>query len=334
LIKRILVLTALTIIFVSLSAFAFCKELVVYSARKEHLIRPLFETYTKETKVKINYITDKAAVLMQRVKAEGQTTPADFLITVDAGNLWRAAQEGILQPVSSKILAENIPSHLRDPGNRWFGLSIRARTIVYNSQKVAPNELSTYENLAESNWKGRLILRTSKKVYNQSLVAMLITEHGKAQTEEILRGWVKNLAAPPFSSDTKVLEAIAAGQGDVGIVNTYYVGRLLKKKPNLPLKIFWPNQHANGVHVNVSGGGVVAHGQNKEAAIKLLEWLSSEQAQNLYADVNLEYPANPRVSPDPVVAAWGKFKQNPINLENAGKFQARAIQLMDRAGYK
>jgi iron(III) transport system substrate-binding protein len=161
-----------------------------------------------------------------------------------------------------------------------------------------------------------------------------MTEHGEAKTEEILRGWVKNLAAPPFSSDTKVLEAIAAGQGDVGIVNTYYVGRLLKKKPNLPLRIFWPNQNANGVHVNVSGGGVVAHSQHKEAAIKLLEWFSSEQAQNLYADVNLEYPVNPRVSPDPKVAAWGKFKQNPINLDNAGKFQARAIQLMDRAGYR
>jgi iron(III) transport system substrate-binding protein len=317
-----------------LSATAFCKELVVYSARKEHLIRPLFEAYTKETGIKINYITDKAAVLMQRIKAEGQATPADLLITVDAGNLWHAAQEGILQAVSSQILSENIPSHLRDPGNRWFGLSIRARIIVYNSKKVALNELNTYENLAEPNWKGRLLLRTSKKVYNQSLVAMLMAEHGNAKTEKILRGWVKNLAAPPFSSDTQVLKAIAAGQGDVGIVNTYYVGRLLKKKPNLPLKIFWPNQNANGVHVNVSGGGVVVHGQHKVVAIKLLEWLSSEQAQNLYADVNLEYPANPRVSPDPVVTAWGKFKQNPINLDNAGKFQARAIQLMDRAGYK
>jgi iron(III) transport system substrate-binding protein len=334
LIKRILTLTTLTIFFVLFAATAFSEEVVVYSARKEHLIRPLFETYTKETGVKINYITDKAAVLMQRIKAEGQTTPADLLITVDAGNLWHAAQEGILQPVSSKILAENIPSYLRDPKNLWFGLSVRVRAIVYNPHKVAPIELSTYENLAEPKWKGRLLLRTSKKVYNQSLVAMLITEHGEAKTEEILRGWVKNLAAPPFSSDTKVLEAIAAGQGDVGIVNTYYVGRLLKKKPNLPLTIFWPNQNANGVHVNVSGGGVVVHSQHKEAAMKLLEWLSSEQAQNLYADINLEYPANPRVSPDPVVAAWGKFQQNPINLENAGKFQARAIQLMDRAGYR
>lgn len=319
---------------ISFAATALCEELVVYSARKEHLIRPLFEAYTKETGVKINYITDKAAVLVQRIKAEGQTTPADLLITVDAGNLWHAAREGILQSVPSKILVDNIPSHLRDPQNRWFGLSVRARTIVYNTQKVAPGELSTYENLAAPGWEGRLSLRTSKKVYNQSLVAMLMSEHGEAKTEEIISGWVKNLAAPPFSSDTKVLEAIAAGQGDVGIVNTYYFGRLLKKKPNLPLAIFWPNQNANGVHVNVSGGGVVAHSKHKEAAIQLLEWLSSEQAQNLYADVNLEYPANPGVNPDPSVAAWGAFKQNPINLDNAGKLQARAIQLMDRAGYR
>ena len=327
-------LTLSIFLLAAFNATAFCQELVVYSARKEHLIRPLFEAYTKETGVKIKFTTDKAAVLLQRIKAEGQATPADLLITVDAGNLWHAAREGILQPVTSDILVKNIPSHLRDPQNRWFGLSIRARTIVYNPRKVAPKELSTYENLAGPAWKGRLVLRTSKKVYNQSLVAMLITEHGIAQTERIIKGWVGNLAAPPFSSDTKVLEAIAAGQGDVGIVNTYYVGRLLAKKPDLPLAIFWPNQNTNGVHVNISGAGVTTHSKHKKAAKMLLEWLSSEQAQNLYADVNLEYPVNPQVSPHSMIASWGTFKQNPINLDNAGKYQADAIQLMDRAGYR
>jgi iron(III) transport system substrate-binding protein len=327
-------LTIIAFLFIALTGTAFCEELVVYSARKEHLIRPLFETYTKETGVKIKYITDKAAVLLQRMKAEGQATPADLLITVDAGNLWHAAQEGMLQPVTSNILTDNIPSHLRDPQNRWFGLSVRARTIVYNPQKVASKELSTYEDLAAPVWKGRLLLRTSKKVYNQSLVAMLITEHGDTQTEKIIKDWVRNLAAPPFSSDTKVLEAIAAGQGDVGIVNTYYVGRLLKKKPDLPLAVFWPNQNTSGVHVNISGGGIPNHSKNKGIALRLLEWLSSEKAQNLYADVNLEYPANPRVVPHSMIASWGKFKQNPINLDNAGKHQAEAIRLMDRAGYR
>jgi iron(III) transport system substrate-binding protein len=332
--KKILTVLITTFLLISISATAFCEELVVYSARKEHLIRPLFETYTRETGVEIQYITAKAAVLLQRIKAEGRTTTADLLITVDAGNLWHAAQEGMLQPLASKILTENIPSHLRDPQNRWFGLSVRARTIVYNPQKVAPKELGTYEDLAKPSWKGRLILRTSKKVYNQSLVAMLISEHGNTETEEIVKGWVRNLAAPPFSSDTKVLEAIAAGQGDVGIVNTYYVGRLLKKNPDLPLSIFWPNQAKGGVHVNISGGGIPTHSSNKAGALRLLEWLSSAKAQNLYADVNLEYPANPQVSPHSMIASWGNFKQNPINLENAGKYQAEAIQLMDRAGYR
>lgn len=331
--KSIITLLALTVVFTTVVA-GFCEELVVYTARKEHLIRPLFESYTKQTGVNIKYITGKAPVLLQRLKAEGRNTPADMLITVDAGNLWHAANEGVLQPVDSKVLDRNIPPHLKDPGNRWFGLSVRARTIVYNTTGVKPAQLSTYENLAEPQWKGRLILRTSKKVYNQSLVAMLITEHGVEDTEQIVKGWVDNLATPPFSNDTKVMQGIAAGQGDVGIVNTYYYGRLMRKDPNLPLAIFWPNQQTGGVHVNVSGAGITTHTKHKQAAVDLLEWLSSTKAQNLFADGNLEYPANSAVKPNAVVAGWGTFKQNPINLENAGAFQAKAIRLMDRAGYK
>jgi iron(III) transport system substrate-binding protein len=331
--KSIIILFALTFVFTTAVA-AFCEELVVYTARKEHLIRPLFESYTKQTGVNIKYITGKAPVLLQRLKAEGRNTPADMLITVDAGNLWHAANEGVLQAVDSKVLDRNIPEHLRDPGNRWFGLSVRARTIVYNTAGIKPAELSTYENLANPKWKGRLILRTSKKVYNQSLVAMLITEHGIDNTEQIVKGWVDNLATPPFSSDTKVMQAIAAGQGDVGIVNTYYYGRLMRKNPNLPLAIFWPNQQTGGVHVNVSGAGITTQTKHRQAAIDLLEWLSSPNAQNLFADANLEYPANSTVNSNPVVAEWGTFKQSPINLESAGAFQADAIRLMDRAGYK
>ncbi len=331
--KSAIILMALTFIFTSAVA-AFCEELVVYTARKEHLIRPLFESYTRQTGVNIKYITGKAPVLLQRLKAEGRNTPADMLITVDAGNLWHAAQENVLQPVESEVLKNNIPAHLKDPQNRWFGLSVRARTIVYSTARVAPADLSTYEDLANPKWKGRLILRTSKKVYNQSLVAMLISEHGIKYTEKIVKGWVGNLATPPFSNDTKVMQAIVAGQGDVGIVNTYYYGRLMRKDPNLPLAIFWPNQQTGGVLVNVSGAGITTHTKHKQAAVDLLEWLSTPNAQNLFADANLEYPANPTVKPNPVVAAWGTFKQNPINLKSAGAFQADAIRLMDRAGYK
>ena len=313
---------------------ALSQEIVVYSARKEHLIKPVFDLYTKETGVRIKYITDKAPVLLQRIKAEGENTPADLLITVDAGNLWHAAKQGVLQTVASDILASNIPSHLRDPENKWFGLSLRARTIVYSVKRVQPDELTTYEDLAKADWKNRLVLRTSKKVYNQSLVAMLVKEHGVEDTARIVKGWVRNLAAPPFSNDTKVMEAIIAGQGDVGIVNTYYYGRLAKKDPAIPIALFWPNQSSGGVHVNVSGAGVVAASKNKAATVAFLEWLSAEKAQQIFADVNLEYPVNPDVAVNPAVASWGSFRQNKINLKNAGENQAAAIQLMDRVGYK
>ena len=313
---------------------AFAEEIVVYSARNEQLIKPLFDAYTKETGTKITFITDKAGPLLQRLKAEGKNTRADLLITVDAGNLWHASREGVLQAVDSKVLQENIPPHLRDPGNQWFGLSLRARTIVYSTERVNPEQLSTYEALGEPQWKDRLLLRTSKKVYNQSLVAMLIAEHGEAEVEKIVRSWVTNLAAEPFSNDTKVMEGILAGQGDVGIVNTYYFGRLVKKNPDLKLALYWPNQDSTGVHVNVSGAGVTRYAKNAQSAVKLLEWLSSEKAQNLFADANMEYPVNMSVAPNPYVAAWGDFKASEQNLANAGMLQNQAIQLMDRAGYR
>ncbi len=313
---------------------AVAEEVVVYSARKEHLIKPLFDAYTKETGDKITYVTDKAGPLMQRLKAEGKNTRADLLLTVDAGNLWHAANEGLLASTDSVILNINVPPHLRDPQKRWFGLSLRARTIVYSTDRVKPEDLSTYEALGDKEWQNRLLLRTSKKVYNQSLVAMLIAEHGEAKAEQIVKSWVGNLAAAPFSNDTKTMKGILAGQGDVAVVNTYYFGRLLKKDPNLKLALYWPNQQSGGVHVNVSGGGVTAHAKNAKGATKLLEWLSSPKAQNLFADANMEYPVNPIVKAHPTVAAWGDFKKNTMNIAKAGELQAAAIRLMDRAGYR
>lgn len=316
------------------STAVFADELVVYSARTEHLIKPLFDAYSKETGTTISFITDKEGPLLQRLKAEGENTRADLLLTVDAGNLWHAADEGVLQQVTSEVLIKNIPAHLRDPQNQWFGLSLRARTIVYSTERVKPQDLSSYEALGDATWKGRLMLRTSKKVYNQSLVAMLIAEHGEARTEQIVRSWVSNLAAPPTSNDTKLMEAILAGQGDVGIVNTYYFGRLLKKNPDLKLALYWPNQDSTGVHVNVSGAGVTRYAKNPQAAIKFIEWLSSEKAQNMFADANMEYPVNPTVEAHEYVKAWGKFKASQQNLADAGALQTDAIKLMDRADYR
>ncbi len=310
------------------------EEVVVYSARTERLIKPMFDEFTKETGIQVKYTTDKEGALLARLKAEGRNTPADMFITADAGNLWAAAQAKLLRPISSEVISANIPEHLRDPNNEWFGLSIRARTLIYNTRRVDPAKLSTYEDLAGPQWNKRLCLRTSKKVYNQSLVAMMIAEHGEEKTEQIIRGWVGNLAVDPVSDDTRAMEFVAAGRCDVTIVNTYYYGRLMKKDPSLPLAVFWPNQENSGVHVNISGAGVTRHARNERAAIKLLEFLSSDKAQNLFADVNMEYPVNPEIAPDPFVATWGDFKQNPINLIKAGELQIEAVKLMDRAGYR
>ena len=310
------------------------EEVVVYSARIEQLIKPMFDAFTKDSGIAVKFVTDKEGPLLARLKAEGKNTPADMLITVDAGNLWEAAREGLLRPVESEILETNVPAHLQDPLNRWFGLSVRARTIVYNTNKVKPSDLSTYEALADPKWRNRLCVRTSKKVYNQSLVAMMIAEHGEPKTEQIVKGWIANLATDPLSDDSKAMEYVAAGKCDLTIVNTYYYGRLMKKNPKLPLAIFWPNQDSSGVHVNISGAGVTKNAHLPQAAIKLLEFLSSEKAQNLFADVNMEYPVNSKVKTDPVVAAWGSFKQNTINVNKAGELQAEAVKLMDRAGYK
>ncbi len=211
---------------------------------------------------------------------------------------------------------------------------MRARTIVYNTRTVKLSDLSTYEDLANSKWKGRLCLRTSKKVYNQSLVAMMIAEHGKTRSEQVVRGWVANLATDPLPNDTKAMEFVAAGKCDVTIVNSYYYGRLIEKDPSLPLAIFWPNQDGSGVHVNISGAGITKNAKNKHAAIKLLEFLSSRKAQNLFADINMEYPANPKIKPDSIVMKWGSFKQNKMNVVSAGELQTEAVKLMDRSGYR
>lgn len=317
-----------------MAAPAFAADLVVYSSRSTDLLKPIVEKYEQKTGTKVVLVNDKAGPLMEKLKAEGKNTPADVFITVDGGNLWQASQMGLFRPINSSILEANIPSHLRDPNNQWFGLSVRARTIFYNPSKVNPSELSTYADLASPKWKGRLCLRTSNNVYNQSLVGTMIANHGQSATEKVVKGWVSNLATKPFHNDTSMLEAIDVGQCDVGIGNTYYFGRLLDKKPNLNVRVFFADQKGRGTHVNVSGAGVVRYSDNPIEAQKFIEWLSGSEAQNLFADLNHEYPANPHISPDPKVAKWGAFKQDFINVSVAGKNQQKAIMLMKKAGYQ
>ena len=309
-------------------------EVVVYSSRIDELIKPVFDAYTKETGIKVKFITDKEAPLMARIKAEGANTPADLLLTVDAGNLWQAEQMGILQPLKSEVVNAHIPPQYRASSGAWTGLSLRARTIVYSTERVNPDELSTYEALAGEDWEGRLCLRTSKKVYNQSLTSTLLETHGPQKTEQILTGWVNNLATDVFSDDNSVINAIDAGQCDVGIVNTYYYGRLHAANPDLKVRLFWPNQGDRGVHVNLSGIGLTKHAPNPEGARKLVEWMTGEKAQAIFAGANKEFPANPNGEVSEEVANWGGFKADTIPVEVAGKRQAEAIRLMDRVGWR
>lgn len=309
-------------------------ELVVYTERKEPLVQPLFERYERETGVRVRLLSDGAPALIERLAAEGANTRADMFMAVDAGNLWQAAERGLLAPLSSPALETAIPANLRDPQGRWFALSQRARTIVYSTERVAPADLSTYEALAGAEWRGRLCLRSSKKVYNQSLVATMIERLGVERAEQVVRGWVANLAAPPFADDTLLAQAIAAGQCDVGIINTYYLGRLQHDTPGFPVQVFWAGQQGAGAHVNISGAGVVAASRNRAAAQAFLEWLASADIQVDFASVNFELPARAGVRLDPVVAAWGPFKADPVNVSVAGQRQAEAVRLMDRAGWR
>lgn len=318
----------------SIAASAKGHEVVVYSARNEQLIKPVFDAYQQKTGIKVKYITGEAGALMQRLKAEGKNTPADVLITVDAGNLWFAKQEALLQPLKSAVLEQNIPAHLRDVDGQWFGMSVRARTIVYNKKKVQPGDLSSYQALTGPQWKSRLCLLSGKKVYNRSLVAMLIAQYGERQTKDMVKGWVANLAAAPFASDEQALKALAAGQCDAAIANSYYLGRELKHHADWPLGIFWANQDSGGTHVNISGVGLTRYAKHAKAAQDLLEWMSTPAAMSLFANVNMEFPANPAVAPAPEVAAWGPFKHNTTDLNKVGALQPDAVKLMDEVGYK
>lgn len=309
------------------------RDVNVYSARIETLIKPMFDAFTQKTGIQVKYFTASEKELFERLKAEGANTPADLFMTVDAGNLWIAEQAGLLQGFTSDTIEKNIPGHLRAKDNAWVGLSVRARPIMYGTERVKLSELSTYEALGDPKWQGRLCLRTSRQVYTQSLVATMIKTLGEERTEGVVRRWIAN-QPHIFDSDTRLLEAIAAGQCEVGIANTYYLARLQAKDPKFPVAVFWPNQNGRGVHVNISGAGVTKYAKHREHTLQLIEFLSSTEAQSLYADANYEYPANAAVKPSTLIAAWGTFKADQVDVAAAGELQVAAVKLMDRVGYK
>ncbi len=316
------------------AGIAAADPLVVYSAQKEPFLRPMLDAFTRDTGVEVRVLTDQGPVLVERLAAEGRDTRADVLLTVDVGNLWSAAERGLLATLDSETLRSNIPAALRDPDGRWYGLSRRARGIAYATRRVDPSTLSTYAALAGPAWKGRLCLRTSKNVYNMSLVATRIDAVGDAAAEAMVRGWVANLAVAPTPDDTLAIRAVAAGECDATIVNMYYLARLKREDPDFPVAMFWPDQDGEGTHVNVFGGGVTTHARNPEGARRLLEWWSGVEAQRLLAANNLEYPANPAVAPDPILAGFGAFKGDDDRIRVAGPRQAEAVRLMDRARWR
>lgn len=303
----------------------------VYTSR-HYGVEPVFDKFTEETGIEVRFTSGTDAMLRERLKAEGANTPADMYIAVDAGNLWLAAQDNLLAPLDSQALIDNIPENLRDADNRWFGLTKRVRTIMYNPERVSPEELSTYEALSDPKWNGRLAMRPSTHSYTQSLVSSLIAAHGSAQTEEIVKGWVANKPVL-IDSETRILEALAAGEADVAITNHYYLGRILQENPDFPIKIFWANQDDRGAHANISGAGVTAHSPNRENAIKLIEWLSGS-GQEMFASTNHEFPANPDAAVHPIIAEFGEFITDPLEKSEYGRLQADAVELMNRLGYQ
>ena len=315
-------------------------EVNVYSARKEELIKPLLDRFTAETGIRVNLVTGKADELITRLKSEGRNSPADLLITVDAGNLYRAKELGLFQKVESPALAQAVPAAYRDPGMTWVGLSLRARPIMYAKDRVSPAELSTYEDLADPKWKGRVCIRSSSNIYNQSLVASMIAQRGEAAVEEWARGLVANMARPPQGGDRDQIKAAAAGVCDLAVANTYYLGGMLtdadpaQREAAAKVAVFWPNQKDRGTHVNVSGAGVTAAAKHKVEAVRLLEYLVTDEAQRWYAEVNIEYPVKPGVVWSETLESWGRFKADEINMGKLGEYNAAAVKLMDRAGWK
>jgi iron(III) transport system substrate-binding protein len=319
-------------------------DINIYSYRKEALIKPQLEAFRKATGIGYNLITGSAGGLLQRLRNEGRNSPADILFTTDAGRLVRAKAMGLLQPVASAVLEKHIPARFRDPGGHWFGLGVRARLIFYNPDRVKRQDLSTYEALASLKWKGRILIRSSNNIYNQSLLASLIHHLGAEAAEVWARAMVANMARRPQGGDTDQIRAVAAGEGDVAIANNYYYARLLASKRKRDrsvtkrVRVFWPNQSGRGAHVNISGAAITRSAKNKSEAIKLLEFLVGEEAQRIYARVGHELPVRAGVSVGSVLSDMGvdmtAMRQDAMDLEILGRNNAQAVRIFDRAGWR
>ncbi len=312
----------------------------VYTHRHYEADQQLFDKFSEATGIKVNVVSASADELIQKLELEGQGSPADILITVDAGRLHRAQEKGLLQPIVSETLSQNIPTKFREPDGYWFGLTYRARILAFHNERVTPEELDSYESLTDEKWKGRILTRSSENIYNQSLLASIIAHSGETAAQEWAAGLLANMAREPKGSDRDQVKAIAAGEGDVAIVNSYYIGLMLNDsnpeevKAAEQITVFFPNQNDRGTHINVSGAGVTAYAPNKDNAIKLIEYLSGEEAQNLLSNINYEFPVNPNVTKSPLLASWGDFKSDDINLSELGKNNRAAVVIFDQVQWK
>ena len=312
----------------------------VYSHRHYDTDQDLFERFTELTGIQVNVRTASADELITRLETEGADTEADLLVTVDAGRLQRAKERGLLAAVSSETLDTNVPGHLRDREGYWYGLTQRGRVIVYSKNRVSPEDLSTYEDLADPKWRGKILVRSSENIYNQSLLASIIAVHGDEEAERWAESVVQNMARTPQGSDRDQVRDVAAGVGDLAIVNTYYLGLLFNGENEADraladkVGVFFPNQGDRGAHMNVSGAGVTAHAPNPDNALRLLEFLTDTEAQTGYAEANYEYPVKPGIAWAKTLTEWGEFSPDTLNLSVLGEFNARAVMVFDRAGWR
>ena len=338
-IKKTLIVSAL--LFSTASFAQDNKVLNLYSSRHYQTDEALYANFTRQTGIKVNRIEAGEDALIERIRNEGERSPADVLVTVDAGRLWRAEQLGFFQPVKSAVLDARIPANYREPSGQWFGFSLRARLIAYNRAKVKAAELPSYESLAEPKWKGRVCMRSSTNIYNLSLMGAMIDHLGEARAEQWAQGVKNNLARDPKGGDTDQLKSVAAGECDVTISNQYYYARLLRSaKPEEReigerIGVVFPNQANRGTHVNISGAGVMKNAPNREAAVKFLEYLASDEAQRYFAEGNNEWPVVASVKPDnPVLKMLGEFKQDALNVAVLGRNQPGSQKIYDRVAWK
>ena len=315
-------------------------EVNVYSHRHYDIDLELYRQFEEETGIEVNLVEGGSDELIERLLREGAESPADILMTVDAGRLHRAKEAGVLQPVTSPALLDQVPEHLRDPDGYWYALTRRARVVVYHPDRVTPDELSNYEDLTEPRWAGRILIRSSSNIYNQSLLASMIANHGDNYAREWAAGIVANMARTPKGNDRGQMSAVAAGEGDIAIVNTYYVGRMLnssdaeERAVGEQVRVFFPNQDSRGAHINISGAGITASAGNVDGALRLLEFLTGETAQRVWAHANYEYPVNRNVQPAPLLESWGELKGDTLGLHRLGENNAAAVRIFDQVGWR